>query len=319
MYIIVSIKATRALVCSRLLAMALACLLLGKTAMANTDPPGKFYTVNSHQVHMHCTGNGSPVVLLEAGLGGFSLEWTGVQEQLSQFTRVCSYDRPGYGWSEMSTAPRDARTMARELKALLAASGEPGPYVLVGHSLGGHIIRLFAHEYAEDVASLVLVDASHEAMFQFLKRKGTASKNQRVRNVGGKQQTTSRLPENYPSRFKSVARTQLSRFQTRFAIQSEMRQFRRSAAEVRAISHPPEVPVTVISRKALAIAATGKSGLIAEKWGEMQQDLQNRLGNSDHVIAKDSGHYPHLDQPELVATTILSQVNHLSQNRLSKL
>ncbi|MBX2868852.1 MAG: alpha/beta hydrolase [Acidiferrobacterales bacterium] len=319
MYVISPIKARRGAVRARLMGMVLVCLLSGKTAMADTDPPGQFIKVNGHQVHLHCTGAGSPVVVLEAGLGGFSLEWAGVQNQLSQFTRVCSYDRPGYGWSELSTAPRNAKTIARDLHTLLSESGESGPYVMVGHSLGGHIIRLFAHEHADEVASLVLVDASHENMFQFLQKRPRHARERKARTITRRSEIAPRLPKNFPPQFESVALNHLNRFETRFAIQNEMRQFRRSADEVRAISSLPGVPVTVISRSPLAIAASGETGLIAAKWSEMQMDLQKRLGNSDHVIAIDSGHYPHLDQPELVTTTILSQVNNLTQNRLSKL
>ncbi|WP_214110249.1 alpha/beta fold hydrolase [Acrocarpospora catenulata] len=100
--------------------------------------------------------------MLEAGLGESSASWAGVQSQLAQHGRVCSYDEAGYAWSEDGPGPRTAGRAARELRALLTAAGEAGPYVLVGHSYGGAIVRLFAAAWPEEAAGLVLVDVMDE-------------------------------------------------------------------------------------------------------------------------------------------------------------
>ena len=126
------------------------------------QPPGQMVDVGGYRLHLYCTGAGGPTLVLDSGLGGPALQWALVQQALQQDTRVCAYDRAGLGWSEAGPAPRTSLQMARELHTLLHAAGEPGPYVLVGHSLGAFTVRLFAHEYPLETAGLVLVAGGSE-------------------------------------------------------------------------------------------------------------------------------------------------------------
>jgi len=114
------------------------------------------------KLNLDCSGKGDPTVILDSGGGVPAVGWIKVQPEVAKFARVCSYDRAGYGWSEPGPLPRTSLQIARELKALLEAAGEPGPYVLVGHSFGGFNIRVYTGLYPRDVVGLVLVDASHE-------------------------------------------------------------------------------------------------------------------------------------------------------------
>jgi alpha/beta hydrolase fold len=107
-------------------------------------PPGQLVDVGGERLHIDCVGEGSPTVVLESGLGGSSLDWRLVQPELGKTTRVCAYDRAGMGWSDPSPQPRTPRQIADELHTLLTHAGIAGPYVLVGHSLGGKNVRLFA-------------------------------------------------------------------------------------------------------------------------------------------------------------------------------
>jgi pimeloyl-ACP methyl ester carboxylesterase len=122
-------------------------------------PRGQLYPVNGHQMHLNCVGEGSPAVILEAGGYAESLWWYRIQAQLADETQVCAYDRPGLGYSEATTLPRDPITIVGELHTLLNEAGVNPPYVLVGHSYGAILVRIFAHEYPEDVSGLVLVDS----------------------------------------------------------------------------------------------------------------------------------------------------------------
>ena len=112
-------------------------------------------------MHLNCSGDGSPTVIFDAALGGSSLSWTLVQPETAQFTRCCSYDRAGFGWSDAGPLPRTAGRIADELWTLLERANVPPPYVLVGHSFGGLVMRIFAARHRGDVAGLVLVELAH--------------------------------------------------------------------------------------------------------------------------------------------------------------
>jgi pimeloyl-ACP methyl ester carboxylesterase len=122
--------------------------------------PGATYLVNGHRLHLDCRGSGSPTVVLFSGLSEFSQSWTGVTQQVNRTTRVCAYDRAGQGWSDDVSTPQDGLTAAHDLHTLLAAAGEHGPYVLVGHSIGGPYALTYAAQYPEQVAGMVLLDSS---------------------------------------------------------------------------------------------------------------------------------------------------------------
>lgn len=128
----------------------------------NFSPRGEFYTVNGHQMHIVCTGEtveGSPTVILQAGATAESLWWYWVQNQLAAHTQVCAYDRPGLGWSEPTSESRDALTLSAELHTLLEQAGISAPYVMAGHSYGAILTRIYAAQYPDEVAGIVLVDS----------------------------------------------------------------------------------------------------------------------------------------------------------------
>ena len=114
------------------------------------------------RLNIDCSGHGGPTVVLDSGMGVPGVTgWAMVQPEVAKFARVCSYDRAGYGWSEAGPKPRTSLQVAKELKALLDASGEKRPFVMVGHSFGGYNVRVFARMYPNDAAGVVLVDAEH--------------------------------------------------------------------------------------------------------------------------------------------------------------
>src|SRR5262245_22662472 len=136
-------------------ALALAAGRLGGEVPRRVDVGGR-------HVRVLVTGSGPATVVLEAGMHGGVNDWSRVQTDLSRHARVFSYDRAGFGGSDVAPKPRHARQIAAELQAALTASGLGPPYVLVGHSYGGPLLRVFAHAHPEDVAGLVLVDPTLE-------------------------------------------------------------------------------------------------------------------------------------------------------------
>ncbi len=130
--------------------------------------PGRLVTAIGSKLKLHCTGNGSPTVILEAGLGDNIMEWNRVQPRVAKLTRVCSYDRAGYGGSEPGVMPRTSRQIAAELHALLKNAGERPPFVLVGHSFGGYTVRLYNSVFPDQVAGIVLVDSTQEDQYGLL-------------------------------------------------------------------------------------------------------------------------------------------------------
>jgi pimeloyl-ACP methyl ester carboxylesterase len=219
--------------------------------------------VGGHRLYLECVGAGGPTVVLEAGGGNAHDTWGQVQPQLAALTRVCSYDRAGVGQSDPPPGVRPASALAAELDALLTAARVPGPYVLVAHSIGSHVVRLYAARHPDRVAGVVLVDGTAEDYAEgFLPLLAPAARENALRYVHG---------EN-PERLDIVA----------------------SDAEVRAAPPPPPVPVALLTR-------TIREGQpVDEFWRGTQIDLARRLAASPHAFAPNSGHNIQRDQPELV-------------------
>jgi pimeloyl-ACP methyl ester carboxylesterase len=137
----------------------MACQTIRAQEDARRYPPlGRLVEVAGTRLHIYEAGEGSPTVVFDAALGGSCLSWAHVQAQVARFTRTCSYDRAGMGWSDPGLGPRTAERIVKELRALLHNAGLPPPYVLVGHSFGGFTARLYAAKYRREVAGLVLID-----------------------------------------------------------------------------------------------------------------------------------------------------------------
>ena len=127
--------------------------------------PGRTFAVGNHRLHIDCRGTGGPTVVLFNGMGELSASWARITNRVSDTTRVCAYDRAGQGWSDDVDERQDGVTAAADLHSLLTAAGEQGPYVLVGHSIGGPYALTYAAQYPGDVAGMVLLDSSSPRQF----------------------------------------------------------------------------------------------------------------------------------------------------------
>jgi pimeloyl-ACP methyl ester carboxylesterase len=298
---------------------------------AQYPPPGKMVDVGGYRLHIHGQGDpaGSPTVVLDAGQGEPGLTWASVQPEVSGFARVCSYDRAGLGWSDASPKARTATNIVDEFSTLLTRAGVRPPYVLVGHSAGAMYMMLFAKAHPEDVVGMVLVDAAHpdldvrppESVVKLGRRGSTVMGCslrflQMLSSIGLLAlvpDTVSRLwfgpiPEGVRDTFIGVACSDTRWFE---AARQETLSAWGNLAEARAaqISTLGDIPLIVLSRGlGRMTAGPGISAEDAELSGiandEMQADLAALSSRGKHIIAEDSGHYIHIDQPELVIDAI---------------
>ena len=268
--------------------------------LRSTPPPGRLVDIGGHRLHIWCTGAGTPGVILESGLGGTSVEWGFVQPAVASFTRVCSYDRAGLGYSDPGPSPRTTGRIVDELAELLNRADVRGPLVLVGASSGGFTIRVFASEHAERVAGLVLVDASHEdqphtvpAIARFVPLLSSFG----ILRVLGV--SFGRSPEALPPSVRAYARATQFRASGNHAAASEIIHIQESANEVRAGRRALKAPVVVV---------TGARGADAA-WQELQRDQVGLSERGCQLVAEDSGHVVPLDQPEVIVDAIRALVD----------
>jgi len=270
-------------------------------------PPGQMVDVGGFRLHLNCTGSGSPTVVIDTGFGDASAGWGWVQPEVAKTTRICTYDRAGMGWSEARPQPRTARELAKELHTLLANANEPGPFVLVGHSLAGYSMRVYAHDYPEEVAGLVLIDpqnlsTSGVATPQPAPKPGKISllsliaRAGLVRLLSGVNQT---LPPQDQQAYKALSVTPRW-VQTAL---DEARGMTEGGAQARAVTTLGDLPLIVLSR--------GKD-MDADSAASQARYLQLST-DSQQLFADHSGHTIHWEQPEAAVAAIVQMVAQVRQ------
>ena len=294
---------------------------------ARYPPPGQLVDVGGYRLHINCQGQDSPTVVIEAGVADCSLSWGQVQREVASFTRVCTYDRAGLGWSERSPQPCTAHNSVEDLHTLLARSGVEPPYVLVGHSLGGLLVRLYAHEHPDQVAGMVLVDAVHEEMslrypeaFNTLRQRGLKPMAWLLR-LGQMTAAAGALalaPRLYPHEFLSMAPEEARETYRGLmsadakclaAVREEYGAVDDHHASVRAahITSLGDIPLIVLSH-GQSQRVPDLSEEINREVEQTEQQLQIELAaqssQGKRIVAEKSGHLINIDQPELVIDAI---------------
>ncbi len=283
-------------------------LLAERADLARHPPPGRWVDAGGHRLQLHCSGEGGPTIMLEAGLGNGITHWAALQPQLAGHSRVCAYDRAGLGWSEAGSLPRDADRIAREFAALVAASGEAGPFVLVGHSNGGLYTRLFAYRHPQAVAGLVLLDPNHEDGPQCelpAFSRWTFGALVRTAPLGLPRLL---LPVLFPldaSPLPSEAREAFAALRARRdalrSVWSELGQtcanYATLTAERRSLG---ELPLLVIS--------AGRRAPEAGDFVALHARLAQASTRGEHRVAEGAGHFLQLEAPALVADAVLQVV-----------
>jgi pimeloyl-ACP methyl ester carboxylesterase len=264
-----------------------------------TAAPGRLVDIGGHRLHLWCTGEGAPAVILDAGLGGTTAGWGFVQPDVARFTQVCSYDRAGMGYSDPGPSPRTARRIARELAELLARSGIAGPVVLVGESIAGFNVRVFASDHPERAAGLVLVDASHEddahevpGMARFVPLLSTIGVF-RLLGVSFGQRVESLAPS--VQRYAQATRFRAAGYQ---AAADEITHIGETVSEVRKTRRKLTIPVLVV---------TGARGA-DEHWRRLQQDEASLSERGCLITAQQAGHVIAIEQPAVVVSAIRTVV-----------
>lgn len=268
--------------------------------LSATPMPGRLVDVGGHRLHVWCVGEGTPPVILESGLGGWSVDWGHVQPNVAMFTRVCSYDRAGMGYSEPGPTPRTTQQIAGELAQLLDRSGMRGPVVLVGASFGGLAARFFASANVDRVAGLVLVDASHEDQQRNSPR--IAPFVPFLSSIGAFRLIDMSLglpPASLAPSVRDFAQATKFRTAAYHAAADEMVHIRESGEEVRATRRKLTVPVIVVT------AGRGSD----EVWLNLQRDQVALSERGCHIIARESGHTIGIEQPHVVVDAIRMAVD----------
>jgi pimeloyl-ACP methyl ester carboxylesterase len=293
--------------------------------------PGRLIDAGHGLVHVQDAGEGSPAVVLEAGIAASSLSWTPVHRGLASMTRVISYDRPGLGWSAAPRTSRTAENMTAELRSVLEKLGAAPPYILVGHSFGGLLVAVYASLYPSEVCGLILVDPVSAAEWASATPKQLAMLRRGVRlsrrgallarfgvvrfalsllMAGGRMLpktvavvssgrgagVTQRLVgevRKLPEELWPLIRSHWCRPGCFTAMAAYLESLPANAVSRVAAFLPDHIPVTVLS------AADASETSLAE-----HRSLAEGSRSGRHIIAEKSGHWILLDQPELVVASV---------------
>lgn len=265
----------------------------GTLAVSDVD---EIVDVGTHSLHIRCEGKGSPVVVIDTGLGDTMDRWKEFQTQAAEITRVCIYERAGYGSSEPGTMPRSSRQIAGELHTLLENATIRGPYLLLGHSLGGINLQVFADQYPELVAGLILLDPAplpfiagqaFPELYRMFEKQAVDFMNM-AEEARQSSDADAQAQANY---LEAVASEQA-------ALIGE------SASQVAAIESFGDIPLTVIGSGKPNPAFGAQAEAFQQFWIEQNRKLATKSTNGVFVLAQDSSHYLHEDAPEVVLDAI---------------
>jgi pimeloyl-ACP methyl ester carboxylesterase len=303
-----------------LLAVAGASYQLIETRLDSRRFPenGQLVDVGGYHLMLNCIGVGKPTVILEAGWSDLSVEWRKVQPEIAKFAQVCSYDRAGYGGSDPGPMPRTSVQIATELHALLRNAGEQPPYVLVGHSFGGYNVRVFNGLYSNEVAAIVLAEATQEDQYELLPKAWTAISAAQLKHCDRLARYSFFIVDLGVGRLMLWTQGASSHddyliLQAKYlkARASELEQIRVSAEQARAADHIKDKPLVVLTAGENADSILS-SGLSKQDFEEFQRiwvdDLQMRLARlSTHgrrIMVSGSGHDIPSDRPDSIVNAV---------------
>ncbi|MBP6869280.1 alpha/beta hydrolase [Candidatus Babeliales bacterium] len=300
----------------------------------NFSPIGKMVDIGGYKLHMIDAGiavEGQPTVVIDAGAGCNSLDWSLVQPEIAKFARVITYDRAGYAWSDASPLPRTSKNAMDELHTMLHNAGVQGPYILVGHSLGGINVRLFASKYPDEVAGVVLVDSSHEdqldrlsipdrsLMYKVLLGATYLGIPRLSYYIPSVKESTDRAIAIFPLEIQNVYCSQKSTIKYLNALISEMFLFKQSFDQLKEDGGLlGDKPLTVISQGKQLTLEQVKGWITPEQletqnrvWPELQADLATKSSRGKLIVAENSSHMINYDRPDVIIEAVREMVEEL--------
>ncbi len=288
-------------------------------------PPGNMYWVNGRMMRLQCIGQGSPTIVLEAGGGNDGLTWAGIQPRLAQHAQVCSYDRAGMGWSDPGPSPRDADHVATELHELLASADIHVPVVLMGHSMGGLFIRDYAAHYPTEVAGLVFEDSStplqnRQPAYRAFEGPRKETSFDRFLNRATIQLGIPRLLgicSGRSDRVKGISERLFyeDRCHESFqAMEAEMEDFDLSGQETVNSGPFGDMPILILFHD-LAIDASDIPQSLIEETKADQDGFMRLSTRTRRVIVKSSGHFVHIDRPDVVEREVVDFIERIRENK----
>ncbi|MFD7522206.1 alpha/beta fold hydrolase [Paenibacillus chitinolyticus] len=292
--------------------------IASEQAKRNFPPPGKLVDVGGYRLHIHKIGAGSPTILLEAGSGDTSLSWKNIPKQLAEFATVVSYDRAGYAWSEKANTERTGANIVREFHTALEKEGIGGPYIVVGHSLGGKYARLFAQTYRDEVSGLVLVDARPEIderdkkfidEQEKLQGDPPASLLKLLKMTGGIRLFKGFLLDGLIAKEDQDQFINVIAQPSFFDAREEEMNLQQTTDDVIRGQNLGSLPVKIITH---GVVPPERNKQVEEIWQAGQRNMLNISTDSQLIVAKKSGHYVFYDEPELVVNAIRSVFDKVS-------
>lgn len=293
--------------------------------------PGELIDVGGYSLHLYCTGEGGPAVILDAGLGDWSINMANLQEQIAEFTQVCTYDRAGYGWSDEGPEPRTSQQIVDELAALLENGEVEPPYILAGHSFGGINVMMFAAQHPELVEAVVLLDASHPEQMDALNaevpeivalEESAAVAYQGMLEMA---EAGAPVPQEMLDAFRPQGITDeqfeiwsqvVVQPKSLRAMINELASLNDSLAQAQEVDTLGDIPLVVIAHGVKLgdmmtdedLAAMGVTREIMDTyealWRGFQEDYLTYSTDSTLIIADESHHYVYVTQPDLVVEAI---------------
>ena len=291
-------------------------------------PTGILYDAGGHKLHLNIHGTGSPCIIFENGSADFSFIWSLVQPEIAKFTTTVSYDRAGYAWSEPGPMPRTSKQICLELHTALINAGLHPPYILVGQSFGGFLVRAFARNYPKEVVGMVLVEAVQENQKIFMGgdtpmrirdfAKGRIAPVPQAFFISPPDTSTKQVPLNTqidPPLNKlpdSVQKMQIwAQSQPQF-IKTVRAEMDWSPEDVADLYRHKKEPLYMLDDMPLIVLTRGKGGFDGRKDSlqfeterlQSQEELASMSADSKHIIDMNSGHNIHLEDPAIVIAAI---------------